>query len=140
MGRITPLQKRMGAIMAQQQQDRERSVPDPIPPSYPIVLAVDGIDIPFPASVDLCEYKAERGGIATSCDIAIASIKGNCTFKIYVNGNETLTMSVSDAGQHSMPIQAYSFREGDIVSVVVETDSSCSISSIVIVFLFRDSA
>jgi hypothetical protein len=105
-----------------------------------IVLHETTFKMPFACSMEAFSYTADKGGVATACDIVINDMTNGvkADFVFSVNGKEVFSKAFSEAVQDHISIGDASFSEGDVLTVAVNVDGPCTLSEVSVVFSCRE--
>lgn len=143
MGRSTPLQARMRQLRSEQPSGRTQIQAAPAPvkkETWLIVLHETTFKMPFACSMEAFSYAADKGGVATACDIVINGMTegAKAEFVFSVNGKEVFSKTFKDAVQDHIDIGDAPFSEGDVLTVAVNVDVPCTLSEVSVVFSCRE--
>jgi len=143
MARSTPLEARMRKIRNEQVAERSAAKAQPVVPkkeTWLIVLHETTFKMPFACSVEAFSYTADKGGVATACDIVINGMTdgAKAEFVFSVNGKQVFSKTFTEAIQDHIDVGAASFSEGDVLTVAVNVDAPCTLSEVSVVFSCRE--
>jgi len=143
MARSTPLESRMRNIRNQKQAEAAavRSQAATVKKeTWLIVLHETTFKMPFACSMEAFSYTADKGGVATACDIVINDMTDgvNAQFVFSVNGKEVFSKTFKEATQDHISIGDATFSEGDVLTVAVNVDAPCTLSEVSVVFSCRE--
>lgn len=143
MGRSTPLESRMRRLRSEQAMERAVVKAQPAPPkkeTWLIVLHETTFKMPFACSMEAFSYAADKGGVATACDIVINGMTegAKAEFVFSVNGKEVFSKTFKEAVQDHIDIGDAPFSEGDVLTVAVNVDVPCTLSEVSVVFSCRE--
>lgn len=143
MARSTPLESRMRNIRNQKQAEatamRSQSATAK-KETWLIVLHETTFNMPFACGMEAFSYAADKGGVATSCDIVINDMTegAKAEFVFSVNGKEVFSKAFKEAIQDHISIGDAPFSEGDVLTVAVNVDVPCVLSEVSVVFSCRE--
>ncbi len=143
MARSTPLEARMRKIRNEQLAERsavKAQAAAQKKETWLIVLHETTFNMPFACSMEAFSYTADKGGVATSCDIVINDMTegAKAEFVFSVNGKEVFSKAFKEAIQDHISIGDAPFSEGDVLTVAVNVDVPCVLSEVSVVFSCRE--